>query len=149
MKKVILISGLCLMASHFATAQQREFGWLIGTWKLKDKSVYETWTVAEDKKTLQGISFRIKDGDTTVMEKIRFTYDGNNYHYIPDVPQNAVPIDFKLTQHNSQGFVAENPQHDFPKLIRYKFLRKENGEYMEASIEGNGKVIPYYFEKVK
>lgn len=149
MKKMILISGLSLMLINFSAAQHKEFSWLLGTWKLKDKNVYEIWKVADDRKTLEGISFRIKDGDTTVMEKIRFTYDGQYYHYVPDVPQNVKPVDFKITRYTAEGFVAENPQHDFPKLIRYQFIRRENGEFIEASIEGNGKVIPYHFEKRK
>ena len=122
---------------------------LIGTWKMKDKMVFETWKPARDGKTLEGFSFRVKGTDTVAMEQIRFIYEGNLFHYIPDVQGDQPPVDFKLTQHNAQSFVAENPQHDFPKIIRYKLIRKENADVIEASIEGDGKVIPYHFDRVK
>lgn len=140
---------LSLLLAAAAQAQQKEFSWLIGTWKLKDKNVFETWKISADKKTLEGYSFRVKKGDTLAMEKIRFTYDGASYHYTPDVSGPQGEVDFKITKYDGSSFVAENPQHDFPKVIRYKFIRRNEVDYIEAAIEGNGKVIPYNYERVK
>lgn len=141
--------SVCLLIAGASQAQVKEFGWLVGTWKVKDKMVFERWKPARDGKALEGFSFRVKGTDTIAMEQIRFVYEGNSFHYIPDLAGDQPPVDFKLTQHNAQGFVAENPQHDFPKIIRYKLIRKENADVIEASIEGDGKVIPYHFERVK
>ena len=141
--------ALSLLLIAGAQAQQKEFSWLIGTWKLKDKNVFETWKNNADGKTLEGYSFRIKEGDTLGMEKIRFTYDGAAYHYMPDVAGPQGEVDFKITKYDVNSFVAENPQHDFPKIIRYNFIRRNNADYIEAAIEGNGKIIPYNYERVK
>lgn len=141
--------SICLVIAGASQAQVKEFGWLVGTWKIKDKMVFERWKPARDGKGLEGFSFRVKGADTVAMEQIRFVYEENSFHYIPDLAGDQPPVDFKLTQHNAQGFVAENPQHDFPKIIRYKLIRKENSDVIEASIEGDGKVIPYHFERVK
>jgi hypothetical protein len=149
MKKSFFISSLCLLLTHFSIAQQKEFGWLVGTWKLKDKNVFEVWKVAADGKELSGFSFRTKTSDTTAMESIRLVYADDSFHYIPDVPGDQPPVDFRITKYDKQSFVAENPLHDFPKIIRYRFTEKENKKFIEATIEGNGKVIPYDFEKVK
>jgi hypothetical protein len=149
MKKYIVMLSMCFIAVHTLNAQQKEFSWLIGTWKIKDKNVFESWTLAKDGKTLEGIGYRIKGSDTLVTEEIRFTYESGSFHYIPDVAGDQGAIDFKITQHDPSGFVAENPRHDFPKLIRYKFIRKENQDVIEASIEGDGQVIPYVFERVR
>lgn len=149
MKKSIILLGFCVLFSHLSTAQKNEFSWLVGTWKLKDKNVFESWKVAKDGKTLEGTSYRVKGADTVVMEEVRFTYDGNVFHYIPDVAGEQGPVDFKITSNEESNFVAENPQHDFPKIIRYNFVRKENRDQIEAFIEGNGKVIPYFFERVR
>jgi hypothetical protein len=148
MNKVITIAAI-LFLTVGASAQQKEFNWLLGTWKLKDKNVYERWTLADDRKSLEGISYRIKESDTVVMEKIRFTFDGTSYHYRPDVAGPQSEVDFTITSFTSSAFVAENPQHDFPKLIRYNFIRKDERDCIDAAIEGNGKVIPYNFERVK
>lgn len=148
MKKIILITIL-----HFLTvtlvAQQKEFGWLCGTWKLKDKNVFETWRIADDGKSLDGFSFRTKGTDTIAMEQIRVATQGGFFHYIPDVAGDQGAVDFRITKYTNDSFVAENPQHDFPKIIRYQFIKKDNGFFIEASIEGNGKVIPYSFERLK
>jgi hypothetical protein len=149
MKTHVIILGLCILVSYTVTAQQKEFSWLLGTWKMKDKNVFETWTLADDGKTLEGISYKIKEADTVIMEKILFTYQDNAYHYIPDVAGDQEAVDFKVSKHNAEGFIAENPQHDFPKIIRYRFIRKEDRDTIEASIEGDGKVILYAFDRVR
>jgi hypothetical protein len=146
MKKLLYFTS-CFLFAHFSHAQQKEFGWLIGTWKQKDKLVFESWKVSKDGKTLEGFSYRIKAKDTIVMENIRLIYAGDSFHYIPAVSGDPAPVDFRITRYNQHSFVAENPQHDFPKVIRYRFVNK-NKKLLEASIEGNGKVIPYRFEKV-
>ena len=148
MKRILVLTALILLVVC-AQAQQKEFNWLVGTWKLKDKNIFETWKVSPDKKTLDGFSFRVKEGDTLSMEKVRFTYDGTSYHYMPDVEGPQGEVDFKITKYDAKSFVAENPQHDFPKLIRYSFVRKNNVDLIEAAIEGDGKVIPYIYERVK
>jgi hypothetical protein len=149
MKKLIIIALLNFIVIHFSAAQQKEFGWLVGTWKLKDKNIYENWKVASDGKTLEGFSYRVKAADTIAMEQIRFTFEGNTFHYIPDMAGDQGPVDFKISKHNANGFVAENPQHDFPKIIRYQFVKRENKDFIEAAIEGDGKIIPYIFERLK
>jgi hypothetical protein len=149
MKTHVIIPALCILVSYTVTAQRKEFSWLLGTWKMKNKNVFEVWTLANDGKALEGISYEIKEADTIVMEKILFTYKDNAYYYIPDVAGDQGSVDFKILKHSAEGFIAENPQHDFPKTIRYRFIRKDDRDTIEASIEGDGKVILYAFDRVR
>jgi hypothetical protein len=148
MKRFIAIAIAAVSMAACEKSAQREFGWLVGTWKLKDKNVYEAWKDNGDG-SLSGLSFIVSGADTTVQEKITLLHKDGSYHYIPDVPQNASPVDFTVTEFSNSHFVAENPAHDFPKVIRYTIVRKPEGEIIEASIEGNGQVIPYAFQKVR
>lgn len=129
-------------------AQRAEFPWLVGTWQMTGKPVYEIWKEAADHVTLEGISFRIKEADTVVTEEIKLVKDGEDLYYTPDVAGPQGVVKFKITQRDVNGFVAQNAAHDFPKIIRY---RRETGtpETLKASIEGNGKVINYTFVRVK
>jgi hypothetical protein len=148
MKKYIVLFVVMQFAFQ-VSAQQHEFGWLIGVWKLKDKNVYETWKLANDRQSLEGFSFKVTGNDTLTLEKVHLTRDANGFHYIPDVAENAAPVDFKISSYDRDRFVAENQQHDFPKVIRYTWIRKQDKDLIEAAIEGNGKVIPYHFERVR
>jgi hypothetical protein len=149
MKTKLILIVLIIGSIHSSHAQQKEFSWLIGKWKLADKNIYEIWKLGEDAKSLEGVSFRIKNADTTVTEQIKIVFKNGAFHYVPDVAGDQGAVDFKISRHTSDSFVAENPQHDFPKIIRYKLIRKDNADFIEASIEGNGKVIPYSFERLK
>jgi len=75
--------------------------------------------------------------------------EGNIYYYIPDVAGDQGPVRFKITQHDNTMFVAENSQHDFPKIIRYKLVKENGQDVNEASIEGDGKVISYTFVRLQ
>jgi hypothetical protein len=145
---VLLIAAITLIASS-AYAQKKEFGWLIGTWKLKDKNIFETWSLDKDGKSLNGLSMKIVGSESTILEEMKVIFSGNSFYYIPDVAGDQDPVDFYISSFDEKGFVAENPKHDFPKLIRYKFVKVGDKEFIEAAIEGGGKVIPYNFEKVR
>lgn len=116
---------------------------------MQGENVFEVWSAKEGSQDLSGRSFRVKGADTVVTEVISLSYFNGSFHYIPDIAGGQPPIDFMITASDSQSFVAENPQHDFPKVIRYRYVKKEGREMIEASVEGNGKVISYSFEKLK
>jgi hypothetical protein len=122
---------------------------LIGTWKLQGKPVYEVWALSDDGYSLRGVSYKLNGADTLILEKINLTYSAGHYHYIPDVAENGSPVDFTISVFDDQSFVAENKLHDFPKVIRYTIVRKDDVEELLVVIEGNGKVIPYTFEKIR
>ena len=140
---------LLILSLVSCNTQQQDFYWLAGTWKLDGKNIYEVWQVNEGDKTLEGRSFIIKGSDTVVTEMITIQSYKESFHYIPDVAGDQPPVDFTFTSHDDHSFVAENPEHDFPKLIRYRYIKKDGQERIEAAIEGNGKVIPYSFIKLK
>jgi len=144
MKKALLLSLFIYPLIGFS--QVKEFGWLVGTWKATGKEAYEVWKIGKDKKMMEGVAFRMKGADSVVTERTKIKQEKGTFYYIPDVVGDQPEVYFKITRKNADGFTAENPQHDFPKIIRYK--RQANGS-LKAEIEGDGKVIPYYFEKIK
>jgi hypothetical protein len=149
MKQSTLVLILFFALISVELSAQHKFQWLTGTWKLKDKPIYEVWKSVADGTMLTGISFKINQSDTIVMEKMNLTYSEGYYHYVPDVAENMSPVDFVISIFDDKSFIATNPTHDFPKIIRYTIVRKDNAEELHATIEGNGKVIPYTFEKIR
>jgi Domain of unknown function (DUF6265) len=144
MKKLIII--LLMSIPFLSFSQSKEFGWLTGTWKMKNKSTYEVWKVSADKKIMEGISYQVKGADTLITEKLRIRNQNDVLYYSSDIAGDQPEIDFKITAHDANGFSSENPQHDFPKIIRYQLLSPTS---MKAEIAGDGKVIPFVFDKIK
>lgn len=146
MKVLFVLAGL--LACNNIAAQQNDFKWLVGTWKIEGKDIFEVWK-AQGSRDFEGRSFLVKGTDTVVTETISLKFFNASFHYIPDVAGDQPPIDFRITSSDSHSFVAENPQHDFPKVIRYRYVIKDHTDFIEAVIEGNGKIIPYTFRKLK
>jgi len=136
--------------SNFANAQGgvfTKFSWLSGTWKRVDKKAFEVWQM--DGKSLTGVSYKVQNADTLYLERIILTQREESYFYIPDVAGAQLPVEFKITMIASESFTAENPLHDFPKVIQYRRYSENGNSMLKATIEGDGKAIDYTFIKVK
>jgi hypothetical protein len=152
MRNVLLLSVL-LLTTHLGSAQSlKDFQWLVGTWKIQDtnpeKTSYEVWRDTGHN-TLAAVSFDVKNADTLVTEEIRLVQERSSVCYIPDVAGPQKEVKFKIISRDANGFVAENPAHDFPKKIRYHRVKKREEERLEATIEGGGKSIYFTFVRVK
>ena len=146
--KALLPLLVFILLCDAATAQRRDLQWLAGTWKLKNKQTFEVWKI-HDNGDLSGKAFRLNGVDTVITEVIELQYSHGAFHYIPDVAGSQPPVDFLITTIYNKSFVAENPHHDFPKIIRYRFRTVNGQSHLDASIEGNGKVISYAFDKIE
>ena len=138
------IFTIFLFASIHSYAQQKEFGWLVGTWQEEGKKTYEVWK--EDNGFLAAESFEMKDGNKVVTEEIKLIKKGNDFYYVPDVAGPQGPIEFKISVFGKDNFAAENTVHDFPKKISYK---KMDDTHIKATIGDANKTITYSFIKIK
>ncbi len=136
MKKNSIALLLLLSVSSFSpdmfgiSVNMKSFNWLQGSWQMQTRRgiITEKWTVANDS-TLAGESSMTRaDGSVIPLEKIELSYRNGKYYYIPTVKnQNGEqPVEFTITSHSETGFVAENPQHDFPKRISYTLVNKDS-----------------------
>ncbi|HEX5168933.1 MAG TPA: DUF6265 family protein [Cyclobacteriaceae bacterium] len=135
-----------------ACAQQkselRTLDWLVGTWVRTNakpgRSTYEKWERINDYEFI-GSGINLKGTDTVFVEKLRIIERNDTLYYVADIPENKRLVYFRMTTLSKDGFVCENPLHDFPKKIAYT----HTNEFLKAQISGDGKVIDYYFERKK
>lgn len=121
--------------------------WLNGGWTQTNitkpgKALVEQWTKSGDYE-MKGQATTTQNGDTVYIERITLLIKDNAIYYVADVPQNKQSIFFKLTSITENGFVCENPEHDFPKRISYTLT----GTQLKATISGDGKSFDYLYVK--
>lgn len=118
---------------------------LLGTWKIENKEVYEHWDKLNEN-TLKGFSYNFKDGQMLISEYLDIRKVGKKVLYSATVlKQNSgKPVDFTLTKVDST-YIFENPNHDFPKKIVYKQLT-DNEVYVQVS-DGKQKGFSYKMHK--
>ena len=154
MKKIsalALFFGLSFSLFAQTTSPKENFKkltWIEGTWLRTNgkpgKTTYEHWNTSGEF-TLSGKAFSIQGSDTTIFEKTNLIIKDDAIYYVADVPENSKKVFFKLTSVTPDGFVCENPTHDFPKKISYQLT----GSDLRATISGDGKSFDYLFTKVK
>lgn len=122
-------------------ADFKDLTFMIGKWRQEEQAgeSFENWTAADDK--MIGFAYSVADatGDTVFAEKLHIERRPDGLHYVADVPQNPLPVAFKLTRFATGQATFENPGHDFPQRIDYK-LRNDT---LQAIVSGiaNGKAI--------
>lgn len=159
MKKSLIAIIVCMAALSFRPVSKmdntKKFEWLKGTWMMKKKNggaIIETWIIGNDS-TLNGESLSISaTGISKVLESLELSHRKGEYYYTSTVKgqNNNQAVSFKITSHSETGFVAENPEHDFPKRIIYELIGKDS---VHAFIDGGpdmpDKKSDFYYSRYK
>jgi len=159
MKKIFASFILLFLLAAFVTktkeSKMQSFKWLEGSWVMKKKngsSIMESWLPFNDSTLLgESMSFSLT-GQSKVLENLRLTYRSGTYYYNSKVngQNDGKEIAFKITSHSEKGFVAEKPDHDFPKRITYELVNKDS---IHAFIDGGpsapDKKSDFYYSRYK
>ena len=145
---ILLVS--CQNKSENKFEKIEKMDWLIGNWeqKLPNGIITETWEKENDS-TFNGKSYFIKEKDTLSFESIELLQKGDVLYYIPTVKgQNSdKPVTFKLTTATEKEFTFENPAHDFPKRIVYRFVTADSlHAFVDDGTEA-GKKQKFYYKR--
>lgn len=134
------------LAQESATTDLDQLMWLCKKWQRSTmkpgRTAFESWVKEGD--SLKGIGLTLQGSDTVFVEHLSISYRDGALYYISDVTHNPAPVHFKLEITGPESFISKNPEHDFPKQIQYE----SDGEYMTATISGNGKKIPFRFKSI-
>jgi hypothetical protein len=156
MLTVLLGAGLVVSASLGLTAQDRkeparariaQMRWLAGDWVVEGQrlAVAERWTPPAGGAML-AVSRTLKGDRMVEFEFLRIVERNGSLVYIAQ-PNGRLATDFVLTAVSATSATFENPEHDFPKLIRYT-LRPDGS--LEARIsDGGQKAQTFVFTRTR
>lgn len=152
-----LKSVICLaVVMTFANASQcqtmlQKIGWLEGDWckATNKKTTCEKWELT-DENTLSGTSFVVKNGDTTILERLMIQQVGEQLVYLA-LPSGQSPAAFFLKDTSGGKWTFENAEHDFSQRIIYE--KPANDGVLLARIEGmekgESKTFAFDWKKVE
>jgi hypothetical protein len=118
------------------------FDWLTGHWQRSDdkpgRQTFERWerTTAA---LYSGFGYTLEEKDTVWQEDMRLYQTGTEWTL--EVSGEGEKIPFKLNVISPTGFTGANPEHDFPKEIRYEL----RGDSLYALVVGGEMEIPFTF----
>jgi hypothetical protein len=116
---------------------------LEGVWKGEagNAALEERWTDGAGGIML-GVSRTLVPGKKAFFEFLRIEARPDGVFYVAQ-PGGRPPTDFKLTEAAEGKAVFENPQHDHPKIIRYRLA----GDTLVAEVEGDEGKEVYQFRR--
>ena len=116
----IKIALFIIILNSFIHAQNIDFNWLIGTWKMQSEKaeIFEEWQ--QDLGRLKGEGYSIKDGNKKLSETLFLEKFADQWAFIA-LPRTQPMALFALTTSKSNRFVFENKEHDFPQRIIYAY----------------------------
>ncbi len=144
---ITLLTSILLLAlpAHAEDCSSLEtVGWLAGDWTTggEGRQVLESWdAVSAD--TFEGLGAvrASRDDEVHVTETLRLAAMSGSVYYIAKVPENDSPVPFRLTSCSGGSATFENPAHDFPKRISYRYSEHDGPgppERMTVSVSGDG-----------
>ena len=123
-KSLVLYLGFMLGLSLSAAGQEggtlNKLGWLAGKWHIEEhgRVIDEQWTTASGGMML-GVSRTVQGAKTLSFEFLRIVERPDGLVYIAQ-PEGKPPTEFRLASGEGDEWVFENPEHAFPRRIRYK-----------------------------
>ena len=135
---MLMLAGAAGLSGHAGaqTAPSLEsLAWMAGSWTgtMGRAAIEEHW-IAPRGGTMLAVS-RTTAGDRTVaFEFLRLEQRADGVIYVAQ-PGGRPPTEFRLTSQTGESATFENPQHDHPKVIRYR----REGSTLNAEIEGDEK----------
>lgn len=137
------VSGLAARGDSGANLQR--MGWLDGTWQRTDlptgRSGYEQWR--RDGEGFVGRGVARRGSETVFEETLRIEMRDGAVVYVAEVAHNPAPVLFRLTRLDDDGFVFENPAHDFPQVIAYR----RDGDRLHVRVSAGGKASEFHFRR--
>ena len=131
--------------------QLKKVDWLIGSFQKQSAKdiLTESWQRLDDS-TFVGQSFFVSNNDTLSSESILLEQRNGKLYYIPTVSgqNDGKAIVFTQTNLTDCSVTFENPQHDFPQKIYYRF-QKPDSLFAEVSAIVNGAVKSQQFRMRK
>jgi len=129
--------------------KMKNLHWLIGEWQRINESPervsMELWELQENG-NLQGVGLTTEGDNLVFKEELNIKAEGDKVHYIADVSHNDEPVVFEMIQLQKNTVIFANPEHDFPKQIRYEQITIDT---MKAVISGKGKEVVFLFKRLK
>jgi len=119
----ILFVACAPILSHAQTRPRRatiaEVAWLAGTWVSVDgaRTVEEHWTPPAGGVML-AVSRTIASGRLSEFEFLQIVERDGRLVYVAQ-PNGRPPTEFPMTRLEPTSVTFENPEHDFPTMIRY------------------------------
>ncbi len=102
-----------------------DLDWFLGNWEVDNNQQFETWERVDDQ-LYRGKSYKLRNNDTILLEKIDLIKNEKGIFYIPKVlgQNEGKPIEFRMVIKEGSHVVFENKAHDFPQRIEYHLERE-------------------------
>ena len=130
------LTPISLKAETQTCSSLSELEIFLGHWEEKNNNqiTKEIWQKASNS-TFEGSgSTEEVLGNLISSETLRLTEMSGEIFYIAKVRANDFPIAFKLTSCDQNSFEFDNPDHDFPKKIKYVF---KGSDALTVEVSGN------------
>lgn len=143
---VLIVCSLLLKSLPAQPGDIHHFDWLCGTWQNISTGEFEQWSGGDDGVEWIGFGYTLSENDTVVIEQMTISKHNGKTYFIAEVPDNKAPAWFEISESTGNSFLCVNPQHDFPRFIRYTL---NSSDSLEAVIGDDEKSFQFRFTKVK
>lgn len=124
------------------------FEWLVGDWvrtnNKGDNLTHEHWLKFGEKQYF-GFGYTMRGEDTIFQEEMHIFSRDSLWILAVASPEDSIDTEFIITKFEPLSFESENPDNEFPKIIKY--FKTSDG--LNAIISGSGMEVEFVFEPIE
>ena len=146
----LVLAGLAACASAPIAQDTRSFDWLTGCWQQDrpDGFVEEIWLASASNGTL-GLGREVRGGKTVSWELMRIELRAGGELVFVAQPQGQAATEFRVAEHAPGVLAFENPAHDFPTRIEYRYVDLNTLKArISGRVNGRAQASEYPMERV-
>ena len=147
---MLLPSVLAACAGAPITPDTRSFDWLAGCWRLERANGHyeEMWLPPAADGSL-GASREVRGGRTVSHEFMRLELRADGSLVYVARPSGQAPAEFRLADHAPGQLAFENPGHDFPTRIEYRYVDLNAvTARISGTVAGQARQVEYPMQRV-
>jgi hypothetical protein len=158
MNRILLAScSLALAAGSLAWSQKDaakpaskldQLAWLAAGWMEKDGEIEEHW-IAPKGGLMLGCGRTVVNGKAREFEFLRIEERENGDVFYVAQPGGRPATEFKLVASGGEGWVFENPEHDFPRTIQYERTSGGMNVTLGGVEDGRARELELWYERVR
>ncbi|TVZ51131.1 DUF6265 family protein [Dokdonia sp. Hel_I_53] len=144
---LFILSVILLSCKNEQPKTVTPFNFLLGDWERTNQPdgrvTKEHWKSISNFE-LRGHGYTLVGNDTAFSERMTLRRKDNEWSLSISGP-NETPTDFEITKMDKSSFVAENPENEFPKKIKYSYF----DDVLTAKISSDSTNISFIFWRIQ
>ena len=136
----------CAQKKENDIVRMSDISWIIGQWQTEPRERVEVWNLKGDRYTASGLLLTEENPRVNELMNIGLSNGHLQYSVLAYGQNDNEYVDFPISNADPKDLIFANPDHDFPKIIRYTLVEDN---MLRVQVGDNENTVEFNFYRTK